>query len=71
MNSHALTKAYKTKRDAHVKERMLIVIRVSSDKQNVESISQELHRSRAWAYKWDKRYKDEGLEGLKDKPRSG
>ena len=32
---------------------------------------EELHRSRAWAYKWLKRFDKEGLEGLKDKPRSG
>ncbi|MER5175729.1 MAG: helix-turn-helix domain-containing protein [Candidatus Nitrosocosmicus sp.] len=30
-----------------------------------------MHKSRAWAYKWYKRYNDKGLEGLKDKPRSG
>jgi transposase len=30
-----------------------------------------MHKSRAWAYKWYKRYKDEGLEGLKDRQRSG
>ncbi len=50
---------------------MLVVIRVSLDKQNIELVAQELHRSRAWAYKWYKRYNDEGLEGLRDKPRSG
>ncbi len=71
MNSHALIRIYKTERDAHVKERILIIIRASLDKQNIESVSQELHRSRAWAYKWYKRYNDEGLEGLRDKPRSG
>ena len=32
---------------------------------------EELHRSRAWAYKWLKRFEKEGLEGLKDRPRSG
>ncbi len=32
---------------------------------------EELHRSRAWAYKWLKRFDKEGLEVLKDKPRSG
>ena len=32
---------------------------------------EELHRSRAWAYKWLKRFDKEGLEGLKDRPRSG
>ena len=34
-------------------------------------MAQELHRARSWAYKWCKRYSDEGLEGLRDKPRSG
>ena len=32
---------------------------------------EELHRSRAWAYKWLKRFDKEGQEGLRDKPRSG
>jgi transposase len=34
-------------------------------------VARELHKSRAWAYKWYKRYNDEGLEGLRDIPRSG
>ena len=67
-----LSKAYRNERDARVKERLLLIVRVSSDKQHVELAASELHRSRAWAYKWCKRYNDEGLEeGLKDKPRSG
>lgn len=49
----------------------MLIIRISSDKQSVESVSQELHRARSWAYKWYKRYNDEGLEGLRDRPRSG
>lgn len=64
----ALDKAYKDEHDADVKERILLVRRVLSDKQHIESVAQELHKSRAWAYKWYKRYTD---EGLKDKPRSG
>jgi transposase len=32
---------------------------------------QQLHRSRGWAYKWLKRYNNDGMLGLKDKPRSG
>ncbi|MGB8032261.1 MAG: winged helix-turn-helix domain-containing protein [Nitrososphaeraceae archaeon] len=31
----------------------------------------ELHRSRGWAYKWLKRFANEGQEGLKDRHRSG
>jgi transposase len=32
---------------------------------------EELHRSKAWAYKWLSRFQKEGLEGLRDKSRSG
>jgi len=71
LNSAPLFKAYKSECDVHIKERLLLIIRISSDKQSVESVSQELHRARSWAYKWYKRYNDEGLEGLRDRPRSG
>ena len=71
IKSSTLDKVYKNERNANVKERILLVIRGSVDNQPIESIAQELHRSRAWAFKWYKRYNDEGLDGLKDKPRSG
>ena len=71
MKPTVLDKAYNDERDAGVKERILLIRRVIIDKQHIESAVQELHKSRAWAYKWYKRYKDKGLEGLKDKPRSG
>jgi transposase len=33
---------------------------------------EELHRSKSWAYKWWlTRFKKQGLDGLKDKPRCG
>ncbi len=66
-----LDKAYNDERDTDVKERILLVRRILTDKQHIEIVAQELHKSRAWVYKWFKRYNDEGLEGLKDKPRSG
>ena len=40
-------------------------------KQHIEDVAKELHRCRAWAYKWYKRYNYDGLDGLKDKERSG
>ncbi|MBA3749495.1 MAG: hypothetical protein H0X03_01090 [Nitrosopumilus sp.] len=52
MNSMALDKTYKNERDVRVKERIFIIIRVSSDKQHIESVAKELHRARSWAYKW-------------------
>lgn len=42
-----------------------------SDGQDIGMVSKELHRSIAWGYKWLRRFDKEGLEGLKNKPRSG
>ena len=63
--------AYKRESNANVRERILLVRRIISDGQNIRMISKELHRSIAWAYKWLKRFDNEGLEGLENKPRSG
>ncbi len=71
MEPQILDKAYKEESDADIRERIQLLRRILSDKQHIESVAQELHRSRAWAYKWYKRYNREGLEGLKNKPRSG
>jgi putative transposase len=71
LKSTVLDKAYKYEHDADVKERILLVRRLLTDKQHIKTVAQELHKSRAWAYKWYKRYNDKGLQGLKDKPRSG
>ncbi len=71
MKSTVLDKAYYDERNADVKERILLVIRVLSDRQHIETVAQQLHKSRAWGYKWYKRYNDKGLDGLKDKPRGG
>jgi putative transposase len=71
LKSSLLDKIYNDEQDVDVKERILLVRRILADKQHIERVAQELHKSRAWAYKWYKRYNDKGLEGLKDKPRSG
>ena len=64
--------AYGHEPDANVREIILLLRRVRIDKQEAASAAElELHRSRGWAYKWLKRYKNEGMLGLKDKPRSG
>ena len=64
--------AYRSQSDGNVKERILLVRRVMSDGKEVATVcKEELHRSKAWAYKWLTRFKKQGLDGLKDKPRSG
>jgi transposase len=67
-----LDDAYRHELSASVKERILLVRRVISDGKEVAYVSgEELHRSKAWAYKWLKRFNNEGLNGLKDRYRRG
>ena len=64
--------AYKRESNANVREIILLIRRIISDRQNIGMVStEELHRSIAWVYKWLRRFDKEGLEGLKNKPRSG
>ena len=63
-----LNDAYLHESDANVRERILLIRRIRIEDKNVADVAKnELHRSRAWAYKWLKRY-DVGLE---DQPRNG
>ena len=68
-----LNNEYKKEKDSSVKERILLVKRFKIDKQEAVSVAEpELNRSRWWwAYKWLHRFDKDGLDGLKDKERSG
>jgi transposase len=58
-----LDHAYRYELDASVKERIPLVRRVVYDGKEVACVSEEeLHRSKAWAYKWLKRFDNEGLD---------
>ena len=71
MRHTKLDKIYKQESNPDVKERIQLVRHIVQDKQHIEDVAKELHRCRAWAYKWYKRYNYDGLDGLKDKERSG
>ena len=66
-----LDKAYRQESNPDVRERIFLVRRIVENKQHIVNVAKELHRCRAWAYKWYKRYNDDGLQGLKDNTRSG
>jgi putative transposase len=67
-----LNSTYKKETESDVKERILLVRRVRFDGLEASKVAEkELNRTRWWAYKWLKRFDEEGLEGLKDHPRSG
>lgn len=62
---------YKLESNADLKERMLLVLNVTYDKQIPAQVARDLHRSRTWASDWLKRYREEGIEGLKNRSKSG
>ena len=66
-----LIRLYKKETNLKVKERMLLVIKVENDDVIPAYAADELHRSRPWALYWLKRYREEGIEGLKNRPKSG
>ena len=71
-----LTKAsfeqiYRNEDDVKTKERMLLVLNVVYQGKIPAHVAIDLHRNRAWACVWLKRYKKEGISGLKNKPKSG
>ncbi len=62
---------YKQESDVGVRERMLLVLNVVYDKHIPAQVARDLHRSRTWASDWLKRYREEGIEGLKNRSKSG
>ena len=66
-----LVNLYKKEHDPKVKEKLLLIIKVKEDKQIPFHVVKEIHRSNPWASDWLKRYDKEGLEGLKDRIKTG
>jgi len=58
-------------KDVKVKERMLLVLNAVYHGRIAAQVAKDLHRSRSWACQWLKRYDRQGLDGLKDIPKSG
>ena len=50
---------------------MLLVLNVVYQGMVAAHVARDLHRWKAWASNWLKRYDEEGIEGLKDRPKSG
>lgn len=57
--------------DVKTKERMLLVFNVIFHDMVAAHVARDLHRSKAWACIWLKRYDEEGIEGLKDRSKGG
>jgi len=72
LNRTELESLYKKEPDPYVKERLLLVLRIECAGDMVPAlVARELHRSRTWASDWLARYDNEGVDGLKNRPKSG
>jgi transposase len=63
-------KIYRSEEDVKTKERMLLVLNVVYHGIVSTRVAKDIHRNRAWACVWLKRYNEEGIGGLKNKPRT-
>jgi transposase len=70
-SKNELIRFYKKETNIKVKERLLLVIKVKYDNIISAYASDELHRSRPWGLYWLNRFSHEGVEGLKNRPKSG
>ena len=50
---------------------ILLVLNVVYHDKVAAHVVREIHRSRGWACQWLKRYGEEDIEGLKNRPKSG
>jgi putative transposase len=66
-----LVELHRKESNAKVKERLLLVIRVVDDGELPAHVVKGIHRSKPWASYWLERYSKEGINGLRNKPKSG
>jgi putative transposase len=67
----ALVNIYKRESNSKVRERLLLVLKVKHDDMLPAHAADQLHRSRPWALYWLDRFSKEGINGLKDRVKSG
>ncbi len=67
----AFERIYKAQKNAKVKERMLLVLNVVYCNKIAAHVAKDIHKSKGWASQWLKRYREEGVNGLKDRPKGG
>jgi len=71
VSKRELAQLYRRESNPKMKERLLLSLRVEVDGEVPAHVAQELHRSKPWTSYWLDTYNKRGIEGLKDKPKSG
>jgi transposase len=67
----AFERVYRTEKDARIKEILLLVLNVVYHNKVAAHVVREIHKSKDWASQWLKRYREEGISGLKDRSKGG
>ena len=71
LTRESFERIYRYEQDVKTKERMLLVLNVMYQGKVSAQVAKDLHRSKAWACEWLKRYDKEGTGGLKNRQKSG
>jgi transposase len=71
LTKSSFEKIYRVEEDVKTKERMLLVLNVVYYGMVADHVASDLHRNRALACVWLKKYDKEGIVWLKNKPRIG
>ena len=66
-----LMQAYRKEKNGDVIKRLQLMLYVKIDGMTPSKAANAMHMSRSWDGKWNKRYEEGGIDGLRDKPRSG
>ena len=70
MDRSALEEAWREERDPKVKDRVLMIMKLM-DGFSSHEVGRQHHRSHSRVLEWKRRFEEEGLEGLRGRPRSG
>jgi transposase len=70
LDREAIERGAATRRDPKLRDRYRAVL-AAVDGTEAQDIAREIHRSRRFVQMWVYRYRDQGIAGLKDKPRPG
>ncbi len=71
LTRESFEKIYRYEQEVKIKERMLLILNVVYQGKVSAQVARDLHRSKAWACEWLKRYDKEGIDGLKTRQKSG
>jgi len=74
LTRESFERIYRYEQDVKDKgKNMLLVLNVVYQRvwYSCSYVARDLHRRKAWASNWLKRYDEEGIDGLKDRPKSG